>query len=67
MTLVKKTKERELEETIQRMEVELKGWEEREMSSWIGKWGRSLMIQRLKREIVETQQILSELLSIKRR
>ena len=67
MTLVKKTKERELEESIQLMQNELKVWEGREMQSWIGKWGRSLMITKLKKEIAERKQTLSELLSIKRR
>ena len=58
--MIKKTWKMELKEKVEKMESELKEWEGREMSSWIGKWGRSLMITKLKKEIRETYKSLSE-------
>ena len=44
----------------------LRRWKAREMESWIGKWGKSVMIQRLEREILEKESELEEVLSSKR-
>ena len=45
----------------------LRRWKAREMESWIGKWGRSVMIQRIQREIDTKERELEEVLSSQRR
>jgi hypothetical protein len=46
---------------------DLRRWKAREMESWIGKWGKSVMVQRIQREIENKEAELDEVLSSKRR
>lgn len=45
---------------------ELRRWKNREMESWIGKWGRSVMVQRIQREIEKKEGELEKALSRQR-
>ena len=45
---------------------ELRLWKNREMESWIGKWGKSVMVQRIQKEIEAKEKELDELLSSQR-
>ena len=51
---------------LDELQGDLRRWKAREMESWIGKWGKSVMIQRLEREILEKESELEEVLSSKR-
>jgi len=46
---------------------DLRRWKAREMESWIGKWGKSVMVQRIQQEIENKEAELDEVLSSKRR
>ena len=46
---------------------DLRRWKAREMESWIGKWGKSVMVQRIQREIEKKETELDEVLSSQRR
>jgi len=61
-----KTRLGELQTKLERMQKEVREWKTREMQSWIGKWGRSVRIKHLEREIDKTYDLISEELSRKR-
>ena len=52
---------------LDELQGDLRRWKAREMESWIGKWGRSVMIQRIQREIEKKEEELEEVLSSQRR
>ena len=52
---------------LDELQGDLRRWEARVMETWIGKWGKSVMIQGLEREILEKESELEEVLSSQRR
>lgn len=56
----------ELQTKLERLQKEAREWRVREMQSWIGKWGRQHMIDKLEREIDKTYDLIAEELSIQK-
>ena len=56
----------ELQTKLEGMQKEVREWKTREMTSWIGKWGRSVRIKHLEKEIDKMYDLISEELSRKR-
>ena len=56
----------ELQTKLEGMQKEVREWKTREMQSWIGKWGRSVRIKTLEREIDKTYDLIAEELSIQK-
>jgi hypothetical protein len=61
-----KTRLGELQRKLEEMQKEVREWRNREMSSWIGKWGRSVRIKTLEKEIDKTYDLIAEELSIQK-
>lgn len=51
---------------LDKLQGELRLWKNREMESWIGKWGKSVMVQRIQKEIVDKEAELERALSSQR-
>ena len=56
----------ELQTKLEGMQKEVREWKNREMQSWIGKWGRRHMIDKLDKEIDKTYDLIAEELSIQK-
>jgi len=56
----------ELQTKLEGMQKEVREWKTREMQSWIGKWGRSVRIKHLEKEIDKTYDLIAEELSIQK-